>query len=119
MTLDGRVAIITGASRGIGESIAERFLKAGAAVARCARSAPEIQEERSIGVKMDIRDDQSVQSGVRRIIERFGRIDIVVNNAGISGVTPIDAPDAGVWLDVIQTNIIGSYHVTRAAVPHM
>src|SRR6476619_727709 len=109
MTLDGRVAIITGASRGIGESIAKRFLKAGAAVARCARSVSEDKEERAIGVKMDIRDAQSVQSGVRRIIDRFGRIDIVVNNAGISGVTPIDAQDASAWLDIIQTNIVGSY----------
>ncbi len=119
MTLDGRVAIITGASRGIGAAIASRFLKAGAAVARCARSAAETHNERSIDVKMDIRDAQSVQSGVRRIMDRFGRIDIVVNNAGISGVTPIDAADTAAWLDIIQTNIVGSYNVTHAAVPHM
>ncbi len=68
---------------------------------------------------MDVRDQRSVDSGIRRILDRFGRIDIVVNNAGISGVTPIDAADTSPWLDIIQTNVIGSYYVTRAATPHI
>jgi ketoreductase len=68
---------------------------------------------------MDVRDQKSVDAGVRRIVDRFGKIDIVVNNAGISGVTPVDAPDTKDWLDVIQTNVIGSYYVTRAATPHI
>src|SRR6185436_548836 len=98
MTLDGKVAIITGASRGIGQAIAKRFLSAGAKVAFCARSSHDSQDEKAIGVRMDIRDEKSVQSGVGRIVERFGKVDIVVNNAGISGVTPIDAEDMTAWL---------------------
>lgn len=126
MTLDGRVAIITGASRGIGLAIAKRFHEAGAQVALCARSTTNINEnaqalgcERALAVPMDIRDQNSVDRGVRQVVARFGKIDIVVNNAGISGVTPIDAADSAPWLDIIQTNIVGAYHVTQAAVRHM
>ena len=68
---------------------------------------------------MDVRDKKSVDTGIRRIIDRFGKIDIVINNAGISGVTPIDGPHIAAWLDIIQTNLVGAYYVTRAAVPHI
>ena len=68
---------------------------------------------------MDVRDQKSVDAGIGRIVDRFGKIDIVVNNAGIAGVTPIDAPQTEAWLDIIQTNVLGSYYVTRAAAPHM
>jgi NAD(P)-dependent dehydrogenase (short-subunit alcohol dehydrogenase family) len=52
-------------------------------------------------------------------VDRFGKIDILVNNAGISGVTPVDDPATAAWLDIIQTNVIGTFYVTRAAVPHI
>ena len=68
---------------------------------------------------MDIRDLKNVDAGIRRILDRFGKIDIVVNNAGISGVIPVDAPDTAGWLDIIQTNVMGTYYVTHSAVPHM
>jgi len=126
MTLDGRVAIITGASRGIGLAIARRLHQAGARVGLCARSIDALQQheealgrDRAIALPMDIRDEVSVRSGIQRVVERFGKIHIVVNNAGISGVSPIDAADPLPWLDILQTNVVGSYYVTRAAVPHM
>ena len=68
---------------------------------------------------MDVRDQKSVDAGVRRIVDHFGKIDIIVNNAGISGVTPVDASDTAPWLDIIQTNVLGAYYVTRAAVPRV
>ena len=68
---------------------------------------------------MDVRDQKNVEAGIRRIVDRFGKIDIVVNNAGISGVTPVEAADTGPWLEIIQTNVVGTYFVTRAAVPHV
>jgi ketoreductase len=115
-----KVAIITGASRGIGFAIAKKFHKDGASVALCARSPiRDFPQERALAVTMDVRDQKSVDNGVRRIVDRFGKIDIIVNNAGISGVTPVDAADTEPWLDIIQTNIVGSFHVTRAAVPHI
>jgi ketoreductase len=121
-----KVAIITGASRGIGLSIARRLHRDGAQVALCARSIEalkkqesELGSDRALAVPMDVRDRSDVEAGVRGIVERFGKIDVVVNNAGISGVTPMDTSDAGLWLDIIQTNVVGSYQVTRAALPHM
>src|SRR5216684_933927 len=119
MTMD-KVAIITGASRGIGRALAKKLHNDGASVALCARSPIEdFPQERSLAVTMDVRDQKSVDAGVRRIVDRFGKIDIVVNNAGISGVTPVDAQDTKDWLDIIQTNVVGSYYVTRAATPHI
>ena len=115
-----KVAIITGASRGIGLAIARRLHQEGANVALCARSSIEdLGRERSIAVAMDIRDPKNVETGVRRILDRFGKADIVVNNAGISGVTPVDASTTLPWLDIIQTNLAGTYFVTRATVPHI
>ena len=83
------------------------------------RHEAEFGRDRSLAVAMDIRDQTSVDAGVRRIVERFGRIDVVVNNAGISGVTPIDASDSAAWLNIMNTNILGTYYVTRSAVPRM
>ena len=115
-----KVAIITGASRGIGLAIARRLHQEGANVALCARSSIEdLGRERSIAVAMDIRDPKNVETGVRRILDRFGKADIVVNNAGISGVTPVDASTTLPWLDIIQTNLVGTYYVIRATVPHI
>ena len=68
---------------------------------------------------MDVRDQKSVDAGIGRIVDRFGKIDIVVNNAGIAGVTPIEASDPSPWLDIIQTNLMGTYFVTRAAMPYI
>jgi len=70
-------------------------------------------------VSMDVRDQKSVDAAIRRIVDRFGKIDIVINNAGTSGVTPIDGPETAAWLDIIQTNLLGAYYVTHAAVPHI
>jgi NAD(P)-dependent dehydrogenase (short-subunit alcohol dehydrogenase family) len=115
-----KVAIITGASRGIGRAIAKKLYDEGANVALCARSAiQDFPRERSLAVTMDVRDQKNVEAGIRRILDRFGKIDIVVNNAGISGVTPVDAADTGPWLDIIQTNVMGTFFVTRAAAPHV
>jgi len=75
--------------------------------------------DQSIAVAMDIRDQKNVEEGIRRIVDRFGKIDIVVNNAGVSGVTPIDGKDTAVWIDIVNTNILGSYYVTRSSVAHM
>src|SRR5215510_3523955 len=115
-----KVAIITGASRGIGRAIAKRLYEEGASIALCSRSPiKDFPQERSHPVTMDVRDQKSVDSGIRRIVDRFGKIDIVVNNAGISGVTPATAQCLLRRLDIVQTNLMGTYYVTRAAAPHV
>ena len=83
------------------------------------RHESELGKDRSMAVAMDIRDQNNVDAGLGRVVERFGRVDVVVNNAGVSGLTPIDGNDTAAWLNVINTNIVGTYHVTRAAVPHI
>ncbi len=104
----------------MGLAIAKKLHQEGASVALCARSPIEdIGKDRFLALEMDVRDGKSVDAGIRRIVDRFGKIDIVVNNAGISGVTPIEALDTAPWLDIIQTNVIGAYYVTRAAAPHI
>ena len=92
----------------------------------CARSLDQLKQseerlgkERAIAVAMDIRDPSSVESGMAQIIRRFGKIDVVVNNAGVSGVTPMDAADPAPWIDILNTNLLGTYYVTRAAIPHV
>jgi ketoreductase len=120
-----KVAIITGASRGIGLAIARKLRADGASVSLCARSSELLKKheaemgDRALAVAMDIRDQKNVESGIRRVVDRFGKIDIIVNNAGVSGVTPIDASDTAPWIDIINTNVVGSYQVTRAALRHM
>ena len=98
----------------------------GANVVMCARSVDDLRShaakmgsDRALAVAMDIRSAASVDEGVALAVQRFGKIDITVNNAGISGVTPIDGKDTAAWLDIVNTNVAGTYHVTRAAVPHM
>src|SRR5262245_50920479 len=108
-----KVAIITGASQGIGLAIAKRFHQDGAKVALCARSIEKLKhleeqlgKDRTIAVPMDVRDAAGVKSGVAEIVKRFGKIDIVVNNAGTSGVTPMDSSDSSAWLDIVNTNLV-------------
>jgi NAD(P)-dependent dehydrogenase (short-subunit alcohol dehydrogenase family) len=121
-----KVAIITGASRGIGLAIATRFHEEGASVALCGRSIEQLKSleehfgrSRAMAVAMDVRDRSSVDSGMADIVQRFGKVDVVVNNAGTSGVTPVDAADSSEWIDIVNTNLMGTYFVTRAAMPHV
>jgi len=121
-----KVAIITGASRGIGLAIARKFHHEGAAVALCARSSDvlkrsvnEFGKERSLGLTTDVRDPNSVATAVEQTARRFGKIDFVINNAGISGVTPIDDNDAAPWIDIINTNLLGPFYVTRFVSRHI
>lgn len=125
----GQVALVTGASRGIGEAGARSLAKYGAKVVLAARSADDIEriadEIRASGgeasfVTCDVADYADVAKAVQHCIETFGGIDILVNNAGvIEPISRIEVSDPEAWGKVIDINVKGVYHGIRAVAPHM
>jgi NAD(P)-dependent dehydrogenase (short-subunit alcohol dehydrogenase family) len=124
---NGRVALVTGGSRGIGKAIVRRLLEGGTTVAFCARSAPDLravaQELGSIGpdllpIQADVTREGDIEKLVRGILDRFSRIDILVNNAGVYGpIGPAWDVDPNEWRDAVTTNLVGAFLMCRAVVP--
>jgi 3-oxoacyl-[acyl-carrier protein] reductase len=118
MSLSGRVALVTGASQGIGRACALKLAEAGAAVALAARNQEKLEElARTITAKggqaatfaMDVGDEQQIKSGCKAALEKFGKIDILLNNAGITRdqlVMRLKRPD---WDAVLATNLTSAY----------
>jgi ketoreductase len=129
--LSGRAAIVTGASRGIGESIARRFAREGAKVLLVARDVASIEKHaaeltreggEAFALFGDVTDEGSVRQVVRAASDRFGKIDVLVNNAGLGGPTPLDADDAEAdakWDAIVATNLTAVFRLTRAVAPHL
>ena len=127
-SLKGRVAIVTGASRGLGKEAAEGLAEAGAKIVLAARReqwlGPAAEEFRKRGFDClacvcDVADDLQVRELVLKTLERFGRIDILVNNAGISWGAPYEEMTIDAWHKVLNTNVIGTQFMTRAVLPSM
>lgn len=123
--LSGRVVLVTGGSRGIGKAVAELLVGEGASVAICARhadaSARAADElgDRALGRRADVTDDRLVAELVDAVIERFGRLDAVVNNAGRFGGGPVaELSDAGLF-EGLDTKTAGMLRVVRHALPHL
>ena len=129
MKLDGQVAVITGAGRGIGRAIALAYAREGAKLALAARSESELQDAvaavsehgtEAIAVPTDVTSQQDTERLAQRAVERFGRIDVLVNNAGISGpVGPLQGNDIEDWVSTITVNLTGTFLVCRAVIPVM
>lgn len=124
----GRVALITGASQGIGRACALALAEAGADVALAARNeeklAAVVKEAEAKGVKsaafrMDVADEDSVKAAVKAAIAQFGKVDILINNAGITKDTLIMRMKRADWDSVIQTNLTGAYLCTQAVISSM
>jgi NAD(P)-dependent dehydrogenase (short-subunit alcohol dehydrogenase family) len=128
-SLDGKVALITGAGRGFGQAIAECFLEAGAELAlnfRASREGCETLAERArergqraIVIQADVTDGPAVTAMVERATGELGRIDILVNNAGIMKLGPFHESDEETWREEIEVNVFGPMRVTRAVLPGM
>ena len=128
-SLAGKVAIVTGGSRGIGAAIAERLAHAGAAVAvnyradgqaaDSVRSRIEAAGGRAFVVQGDVSREEDARRIVAETVERFGHVDILVNNAGgSSGFRAVGEIDAAYLRQVFETNVYGTIHVTQAALAH-
>ena len=127
MKLDGKVALITGAASGIGHAIAKRYLEADGRVViadlnaeGAAKSAKELTGEKSaIGVGMDVTKEDQVNAGVEQAVKAFGRIDILVSNAGIQIVHPIEDFPFADWKKLLAIHLDGAFLTTKACVKHM
>jgi NAD(P)-dependent dehydrogenase (short-subunit alcohol dehydrogenase family) len=139
LRLDGRVAVVTGAGRGLGRAMALALADAGCDIVAAARTRAQIEETaelvrtkgrrpggrpsgRCLAVPTDVTDPPSVQAMVDAAIAEFGRIDVLLNNAG--GATegmgkPVEQITDEEWRTGIDTNLSGTFHCCRAAIPHM
>lgn len=116
-----RVVWITGGSRGIGLALVRGFTEAGYRVAASAtREESAAASGAACHFACDVSDGAQVRAGMSTILERWGRIDVLVNNAAIAGSNPLDADsDDDLWYRIIDVNLHGTYRVTRAALPHL
>jgi NAD(P)-dependent dehydrogenase (short-subunit alcohol dehydrogenase family) len=112
------VAIVTGGASGIGAAIADRLHAAGASVA-VLDLQPDAANPDHFAVAVDIGDDASVRDAVAAVIDRFGRLDIVINNAGIGAQGTVADNDDKEWARVLNINVIGLARVSRAALPFL
>ena len=126
--MSGKVALITGGASGIGKAIALKLAQNGAKVAIASRSTAKLEqavkemEHRSLTalpITMDVRGKANVEQAVKSIVSRWGSLHILVNNAGISGLSMISDPDDAKWNDIVATNLTGMYLVTKAVLKQM
>src|SRR5215475_5542904 len=124
MSLNGKIALVTGASRGLGEGAARALAKAGARVMLLARDRALVQkvaaEIGGAALACDVSDHAAVADAVAATRKRFGGLDILVNNAGvIEPIADLAASDPEAWARNIQINLIGAYYVVRAVLDGM
>lgn len=118
-SLDGRVALITGASRGIGAATARMPDVAGVKLGLVSRSGDDLGIPGAVGVAADVRDADQISSAVDTVIDRHGRLDIVFVNAGVGAYGPILDLPAEHLDEMIEVNVKGAIHTIRAALPHL
>jgi NAD(P)-dependent dehydrogenase (short-subunit alcohol dehydrogenase family) len=119
MRLEGRVAMITGASRGIGAATARALAAEGVRLGLASRSGDDLGIDGALGQSCDVRDPASLEAMAAATVERFGRLDILVVNAGVGAYGPfLDLP-ADQLEEMIDINVKGAIYSVRAALPHL
>jgi len=128
MELQGKVALVTGASSGIGEAVAKALAAKGVAVGVAARRSEKLEAlaatireagGRGMPITMDVTNRTSVQQGVEQLIAAFGKIDILINNAGVMYLSDIDALKLDEWERMVDVNIKGVLNPTGAVLPYL
>jgi NADP-dependent 3-hydroxy acid dehydrogenase YdfG len=119
MELEGKVALITGASGGIGAAVARRLNEAGTSVGMLSRRGDDLGLDRALGIPCDVRDRVAVGAATDAIVERFGRLDIVVANAGVGAYGPFLELDPERLEAMIDVNLKGTLYTAAAALPHL
>jgi len=121
--LQGRIALVTGASQGIGRACAVELARAGATVVLAARNETKLAEAvaeieagggQAAAIPLDVASEESIKSGAKAVLERFGKIEILVNNAGITRDGLAMAMKRADWDDVLGTNLTGAFLLTQA-----
>ncbi|NUO76470.1 MAG: 3-hydroxybutyrate dehydrogenase [Lysobacter sp.] len=127
-SIQGQVAVVTGAASGIGKEIAHELARAGAAIAIAdlnQAGAQAVADEivaaggRAIGVAMDVTDEAAVNAGIERVVAELGGVDILISNAGIQIVNPIENYAFGDWKKMLAIHLDGAFLTTKAVLPHM
>src|SRR5690349_21224929 len=132
LDLTGKVALVTGGSRGIGLAIADALLEASASVVITARTESHLKtaldqlsrgepsrRDRTHSIAADIKDANAARDAVDGAVRRFGGLDVLVNNAGVGIFRTVADMDLSSWHDVIGTNLSGVFYCCHAAIPHM
>ena len=126
--LQGRIALVTGASQGIGRACALELARAGATVALAARSANKLAAladeiaaagGQAAAFTLDVASEESLKSGAKAVLERYGKVEILVNNAGITRDGLMMRMKRADWDDVLSTNLTGAFLLTQALLPAM
>lgn len=128
MELKGKKAIITGGSRGLGKATALAFAQLGIDVAITGRNEAKLKETvselKALGVNafyevFDVANYDEVKTGIKNSIANLGSVDILVNNAGIAAFGTLNDMDSKLWEDIIKTNVLGMYYVTKEVLPYL
>jgi NADP-dependent 3-hydroxy acid dehydrogenase YdfG len=119
MELDGKVALVTGASGGIGAAVARALHEAGASVGLLSRRGDDLGLERGLGVACDVADRAAVGDATEAVVDRFGRLDIVVANAGVGAYGPFLELDPDQLEAMIDVNLKGTLYTAAATLPHL
>jgi NAD(P)-dependent dehydrogenase (short-subunit alcohol dehydrogenase family) len=115
---DGLVALVTGGASGIGAAVVRLLASRGATVAVLDRDIAD-PTHAALSIPCDVSDPAAVDAAVAAVVERFGRLDVVVNNAGIGAQGDVAANDDDEWRRVLDVNVVGMARVARAALPHL
>jgi 3-oxoacyl-[acyl-carrier protein] reductase len=123
--LTGKVAIVTGSTKGIGLAIAERMINEGAAVVVSSSTASDVESmaerlgDLAVGIPCDVADPDACQRLVDEAIERLGRLDVLVNNAGLGIIKPLPEMTVAEWRAQVDVNLGGVFYLSKAALPHL